>query len=444
MTISKETQELIISALMKNASLFSVVKDEITDGYFSDGACKVIFKALTIYYKKYNTLPNLPELFIAIEECWNISVGVLLDDVKATSQKLFAYPESDENFIRDKIIEFIRKVRSTNILTNLFEDLTKEENPTFESEQIVSKLSRALEVNLSSNTVFRMNDLEQVKKARLDSVGSEDQSKIIKTNLPTLNNSLMFGGWQPNTINMVCGPPGTGKSMFLINEGVCAAKQGFNVLHIFIGDMVEYDGYIRYLSCISGTPQNTLVMMTPEQQHEIVNFCNQQYNNIFDKLTVVAYPSQEITVNTLVEDISKFEKQLGIDFDMIIIDYPDNLKQEGKSLYEDGGVLYSCLERLARITSAVLLVASQVNKIYWQYEILPLEAAAESSKKQQCVDIVLGMNTTNRQSVVGSFHLAKARKGKVGTLWRFKTDYAICKISEVDEATYNAYKDTVK
>ena len=33
MTISKETQELIISALMKNASLFSVVKDEITDGY---------------------------------------------------------------------------------------------------------------------------------------------------------------------------------------------------------------------------------------------------------------------------------------------------------------------------------------------------------------------------------------------------------------------------
>ena len=36
----------------------------------------------------------------------------------------------------------------------------------------------------------------------------------------------------------------TGKTMYLINEGVNAAKQGFDVLHVFIGDMKEYDGFL--------------------------------------------------------------------------------------------------------------------------------------------------------------------------------------------------------
>ena len=54
------------------------------------------------------------------------------------------------------------------------------------------------------------------------------------------------------------------------------------------------------------------------------------------------------------------------------------------------------------------------------------------------------MNTTTRQSIVGTFHLAKARKGEVGKIWRFKTNYEVCRISEVDENTYNAYKDVTK
>lgn len=439
MQVTQETQEVIMAALLKDSSLFSMVKDEITDAYFTDLSCKVIYKALLIYYQKYGTLPKLPELLVTIEDCWHASLGIALSEIKDTCQKLFTYPETDENFIKDKITDFIRKVRTTSVLSNLVDKL--KENPNLESDEIVSNLSKSLEVQLSSNEVFMMNDIEQVKKARLSAIGSEDSSKIIKTILPTLNNNLMFKGWQPSTINMVVAPPGTGKSMFLINEGVNAAKQDFKVLHIFIGDMVEYDGFIRYLSCISGTPQNTLVMMSPEKQHEVVNFCNQQYNNIFERLFIVAYPSMSITVDTLIEDIFKFEKKLNIDFDMIVIDYPDNLIQEGKSLYEDGGSLYSNLERLARISQSVLLVASQPKQTYWQHEVLPLEAAAESSKKQQCVDIVLGMNTAARGCQVGTFHLAKARKGQVGKIWRFKTEFSACHIEETDETTYNAYKN---
>ena len=59
MTVSKDTQELIVAALLKSSYLFSICRNEMTDGYFSDPSCKVIYKALTVYYKKYQAMPDL-------------------------------------------------------------------------------------------------------------------------------------------------------------------------------------------------------------------------------------------------------------------------------------------------------------------------------------------------------------------------------------------------
>ena len=438
MNVTKQTQEVIVSALMKDSYLFSICKDEMTDGYFTDPACKIIYKALTVYYNKYSSTPSLNELLITIDDCYYPQVGVNLADVKDTCCRINEYDEPEEEFIKDKITDFLRKVRSSTALKSFIDKV--KENQNLESDMIVTELSKALEVQLSSTKVFMMNDANAVKEARMSAVGSSDNSRIIKSFIPSLNKNLMFGGYQPSTVNMIVSPPGTGKSMFLINEGVNAAKQGFKILHIFIGDMVEYDGFIRYLSCVSGTPQNNLVMMAPERQSEVVNFCNQQYDNIFERIYVLAYPSLSLTVDTMMEDVNKFEKQLGIDFDMIIVDYPDNLIQEGVSLYTDGGTLYSSLERMSRLTKSVVLVASQPQKSYWNHSIIPLEAASESSKKQMCVDIMLTMNTESRGTPFGTMLLAKARKGEVGKIIRFKTDFARCHMEEIDESTFNAIK----
>lgn len=440
MNISTETQETIIAALMKSSYLLATCKDEVSDGYFSSPSCKIIYKSLVTYYKKYQGMPRLNELLVVIDDCYYPTVGVNLSEIKDTCQRLWEYPEPDEEFIKDKITDFIRKVRSSTALKGFIDRMKVD--PNLESDTIVSDLVKVLEVQLSTTKVFMMNNANQVKEARQNSVGATDQSTVVRSFLESLNKCLMFGGFQPSTVNMIVSPPGTGKSMYLINEGVSAAKQGFDILHIFIGDMVEYDGFIRYLSCISGTPQKNLVMLPSDKQMEVVSLCNQQYNDIFSRLFVLAYPSLSITVDSLIEDIGKFEKQLGKDFGVIIIDYPDNLILEGRSLYEDGGTLYSSLEKLARLSKAVVLTASQPQKSYWNHQIIPLEAAAESSKKQQAVDIMLTMNTDTRGANFGSMLLAKARKGEVGKVFRFKTDFARCKIEEIDEGTYNAFKSS--
>ena len=588
MHVSRELQETIVSALMKNSYLLSICRSEMNEGYFSDPCCKVIYKALVTYYNKYQNMPRLNELLIIVDEVYYPTCGVNLSEVKDTCCRLDNYDEPDEVFIKNKITDFIRKIRSTNAIKSFLE--VCKNSPNLEGEEFVSDLIKALEVQLSTTRVFSMTDPDQVKEVRSASVGGSDQSKIIRTHYESLNKCLMFGGWQPSTVNMVVGPPNclvgstrimtldgnshtleemyesqkyyeiygynldsgwidvggfdkviisgytkelveveidskytitctpdhlfmmrdgryvkaselsyedslmstdsidydrkhevsrvtrvsldeevpvydivnayhsnfavalddrtgvfvhnSGKSMILINEGVNAAKQGFDVLHIFIGDMVEYDGFIRYLSCVSGTPQNSLVMMTQERQMEVVKICNQQYNDVFSRVFMLAYPSLSLTVDAMIEDINKFEKQLNKDFGMIIIDYPDNLILDGRSLYEDGGTLYSSLERLARLSQSVVLTASQPQKAYWNHSIIPLEAAAESSKKQQAVDVMLTFNTEMRGANFGTMLLAKARKGEAGKIFRIQTDFARCKLDEVDEATYNVLKSS--
>lgn len=437
-SVSVDLQEVIVSALMKDSYLFSVCKDTIKDEDFSSPSCKMIYRALQFYYNKYRNLPSLSELIVTLESVYSPASGINLSEIKDVCERIYEFDKPEENFIKEKITHFIRRSRSSEVLSNFIKDFKADSD--FSPEDTVNKLVKSLEVQLSTTKVFSMNDEEQIKEAREAAVGSIGQSSIIKSYINSLNKSLMFGGWQPSTVNMVVAPPGTGKSMYLINEGVNAAKQGFDVLHIFIGDMVEYDGFIRYLSCISGTPQNNLVMMPTSKQHDVVTFCNQQYDNIFDHLFILAYPSLALTVDSLIEDINKFERSLNKDFGMIIIDYPDNLIQSGVSLYSDGGTLYSSLERMARLTKSVVLVASQPQKAYWSSSIIPLEGAAESSKKQQCVDVMLTMNTEYRGAPFGTMLLAKARKGEVGKIFRFKTDYARARMEEIDEATFNATK----
>ena len=438
MNVTKDTQELIVASVCKDSYLFSICKDEMDESYFTDPACKVIYKALKTYYKNYSSLPRLNELLIVIEDCYYPQVGVNLVEVKDTVCRLWEIDPPDETFIKNKITDFLRKVRSTTALKD-FVDQVKN-NPTLESDSVVAKLAAALDVHLSSDKIFQFTDIDQVKEARQSSVGSIDSSRIIKSCIESLNQSLMYGGWQPGTVNMIVAPPGTGKSMYLVNEGACALKQNFDVLHILIGDLTNYDGFIRYLSCVSGTPQNSLVVLPVEKQYDVVNFCNQQYDNIFNRLYILAYPSLSVTVDTLAEDINKFERQLDKDFGMIIVDYPDNLIQEGSSLYTDGGTLYSSLEKTARLTKSVILVASQPKLTYWSSPIIPLEGASDSAKKQMCVDVMLTMNTESRGANFGTLFLAKARKGQVGKIFRFSTDFAQCKIEEINESVFNSMK----
>lgn len=438
-TSSIDAQKLIISAFLKQSPLYPQVHKEISDEYFSDPVCKMIFKAIQRHYSKYVKMPTYRDTLVSLDLVYTDRYGIPIDDVKRECEELVSGEDSDENVVRDTLQKFIVDFRIKRSFQDLVEKLKN--NPNLEyTESIHKSLVDSLNVDLSTEDVQLITP-DNFISAKIDALGGEGIPRTIKSFMPSINNSMVAGGWIQGTLNLLVGPPASGKSMWLFMEGAHAAKQGATVLHILIGDLTKFDGFARYLSVFSGLDQRTVLTMSRERIESTIRIINQQYNNALDRCHVIAYPSYALKVEDLYNNITRIERVMNVDYDMVIVDYPDNLLRPTSSMYEEGGVIYGFLEKLAKTCKTVVMVASQPKIEYWEDEIIPLKGAAESSRKQHAVDTMLTINLHARDAKFGTVFSPKSRRGVQGKRIRFKADYDRCYIEEIDEATYKEMLD---
>lgn len=431
--LTVELQDIILSGLMKDGYMLSIVKSEIKDNYFSEPVCRIIYKSLFKYYDKYNKLPTPMELTVEVDNNY-VDLGATLEDVKAKTRLLYTYPNSTEEYLFDKITEFIKIVRTNKALSKAL-DLVKSGNG-YSDEQLVGQLIDSLNISLSRSKLFKLGDSKGLQDARHSAIGDGKENALIKSCVVGINESLQYRGYVKGTLNLIVSPPGTGKSSFLVCEGSYAAQQGFNVLHVFLGDMIHYDAFIRYSANLSGLLQDEVTAMTEEQQNELVTKINNTYNSPLNRVHVLAYGAGEVTCEQLLENIKKEQEKNGIVYDEIIIDYADNLAKDNTNLYSEGGDIYDRLALFGRVNRSVMLVASQPKIGYWKDEIIPLEGAAESSKKQHIVDLMVTFNLVSRTAKLGSMFIPKVRRGTSGRIVRVATRWEQCRFSEISEEQY--------
>ena len=226
-----------------------------------------------------------------------------------------------------------------------------------------------------------------------------------------------------------------GKTMFMVNELANAAKQGYNSLHLFIGDMTEYDGLVRYLSNVSGITQDDIAGMDLEKQRGLVSNINNE-SEILSHITVKSYAASEISVEQMIEDVFKIQNDLKIHYDIIAVDYPDNLVKNQENMYESGGDIYNRLSYLARRNKCVILAGSQPKISNWNDEIIPLSGCAESSKKQHIADLIIALGRPSNDSNLLTGFLAKVRRGTMGTIFRIKTEFERARLQSISEFDY--------
>lgn len=436
-----DTQRLIISAFIKGSDLYTQVHKELSDKYFTDPCCKIIYKAISSHYSKYLSIPTYNDILVRIDSVYSDRFGVDIDEVKRVCEELLRYDDSEPIVIRDTLQNFIIDFRLKEKFQELLEEFKN--NPNMEySESVHEKLLKGLDLDLSGEVVEPIT-IDSYTAAKIDALGSDGIPATIKSFMPSINNSMVAGGWVKGTLNMIVGPPSAGKSMWLVMEGGNALKQSpdTHILHILIGDLTRFDGIARYLSVFSSLPQRQVLTMSTSRIEDTIRLINQQYENALDRCHVIAYPSYSVKAEDLVNNVMRIERQLKVDYDMIIVDYPDNLLRPQSSLYEEGGVIYGFLEKLAKETKSVVLVASQPKQEYWDAEIIPLKGAAESSRKQHCVDTMITHNLYRRDANFGSDYSPKSRRGIQGKVIRFKCDYDRCQIEEITE---NEYKELVR
>lgn len=320
------------------------------------------------------------------------------------------------------------------------------------SEDVDTLVSRIIYVSKHYGSALEAKTLTKLSIDGLYQSDEDREIKIFPSFFAPMNEYLGFGGYMPGQLVSVAGAPGRGKTTFLLNEAVNFALMGKNVLYFALADMTEEDIILKAISILSGNRlmQNIINrsgktalleeidayyydMTSPEPKKESPFFDlspaslirrdlramldDPFYSSVLSRIQVVA----DSESRPHIEDVQSTVMSLEVDPDVVIVDYDRSVKaRTDEGLYQEGEEIYEGLVSIAKPKSGkkkLVMVASQINKSYWSRAEVPLEALAESSRKQAISDIVItvGKDLSNHRVHVGAISLAKERRGRTSS-----------------------------
>ena len=430
-TVDEFNQENILSILLRDSNLFSKIRNDLYYKDFESIDYQIIYKAINNYYTRFGSLPrSADESKTAITDLvthdrdnieveniseYKVSLGKLVD--KLYSLKL---PEKN-SFKYEKVTLFIQGKKLENVIGKHIHDIV-DNKKYHDIHELSREMLNSLDLTFDDNESFNMANIDDFKRVKVEALGSIESNPIIlKSRFKVINECMNYGGYKIGDLITVAAPPGRGKTMFLINEGLEFILQDYKVLHLFVGDMKSFDGYVRYMSNISDVTQSELIKMSTDEQIALIK--KYQYSHKLHNLEIKSYPPDLFTVEQLTEDVKLIQNKTNTHFDAIIVDYPDNLLLHSDSLYERGGEIYNKLSQLGTLNKSAMFAGSQVKIAYYTEGKIGLGSLADSSKKQNCIDMMITLGSESDANDELTCFIPKNRRGRKNISFKIKTDF---------------------
>lgn len=508
-----------IKCLLMNQTLLSKFISSMKSNYFHTTSNLTIYKIIRDYYNEYQVKIPRDELPIRLESILPKSNSEdknkeLRDTCLKLIDDLYNSDEINVDSASQNMVNFISQRAGEEAINKLVLSMTNTDNSNDYKERqfnaiydCINELKKSTNVSINNNEPFNLADMARLSEIRKEALGDDENNRIIKFYIKSMNEIMQYDGVAVGSIVCVVATPGSGKSTFLINQGLCSAAQGLKVAHCFIGDMEYLDGLIRYYTCYTET-ENSKIMIankllekeiklrkralkkykegteqymfneriiiekenqlkqnqqideqleregkkkviltsrqmaqfTEEELYKLLS-TDEKFMKIAKNVDIYKYASSEITMDALKEELYTQQKQKGIHYDVIIVDYDGNLKQPADSMYESGGIIYDQAKNLAQVNHSVVFMASQPKQSFWRNELIPIEACAESSKKQMVIDMLItigrpeGVNTGIRK-----IYVPKNRRGKENEIFHAKLNGETGFMYEIFQDEYDALK----
>ncbi len=419
----EEFQKNIVSAALKDPTFLLHYDDVLLPGYLDYDYLSSI---LRIGRELTERLGEVPTKLTVVEEAKEFcnQFNLSTDDREFILNKLeevYAMEKYDLPYIQDKVLNFGRRqsLRSAvmKVITIVNSDTGKDGDPydrawqVLEDAKVIGLGTRDMGLDLYPNL------LEIPRLAATSSAGS---SRKVPTLIPTLDKKTM-GGPGRGEVWIIMGLPGRGKSAMLVNIGAGALKSGFAVVHITIGDLDKIDVAIRYAARL--TMSSCYEVITGAESYMRKAAAMAQYN---PHLNIKEYTSGSATMAHVRAYVSKLRAVEEFSPAVIIVDYPEELRQTKDDLYAAGGDNYTAMRAMAKDFDCVVWAASQVQR--WRpdhpNDVIKMDNIAESWKKPQKADGVMSWNMSYEEELVGRARLwiDKTRRAKSYYLIHMEAD----------------------
>ena len=385
-------QMKVISSLLTHKEFLQNINDVLSDEYFSNPAHKWIINEILKYYEKFHTTISMDILKVEMKKLDN---EVLKVSVKEQLREAYKADIDDLAYVQEEFSTFCKNQQLKKALLSSV-DLLK----AGDYDSIKYMIESAMKAGQDKN-------IGHEYKKDTESRYREDHRKIVPTPWPEIN-ELVQGGLGNGDLGLIFGNPGGGKSWTLVALGGFAVQMGYNVIHYTLELSEAYTGR-RYDAFFTGTPVDQL-----EKHKEHVETLTAELPG---ELIIREFPMGKTTIGTIEAHINKV-KDLGIEPDLIIIDYIDLLSTRKRNVDRKGEIddIYTSTKGLARELNIPIWSVSQVNRAGAKDDIIEGDKAAGSYDKMMITDLSMSLSRKKEDKVngTGRLHVMKNRYGMDG------------------------------
>jgi len=430
-TYGNSFQKKVIANLIYEERFLSNNYKIIKPEYFENYKYYWLVNNIIEHYKKYLNTPTYDSIIIHLSEDDTLDEKQK-ENLVSFIAKLYKIESYKTKILKDRdhIQEHVHKFCWEQNLINALRKST-EYAKSGEFEKILPEIELANNEGKEEEQGLDFDDVEH----RLN---NEVRKNVLPLPWKPLNDRI-GGGIGGGEFMAIVGAMGSGKSLIASNLGVCGRRHGYVVVLYTLELSKEYFMH-RTDVVLSRTSSDDLLKLKKENKKAYGEFIKQQFEGLpkGGKLIIKEFPSG-ITANDIKADL-KWLRAQGIDPNMFVIDYLDNMNPIGGTRgkkdwekFED--ITLECRDGIARELGISGIGLVQGNTTSIGERSLKAGSTSGGARRLHPADIVLGYgrHAEAKNNNRANLSIIKSRFGKDAITLNVLTDYNVGLIDVLDD-----------
>jgi replicative DNA helicase len=350
--------------------------------------------------------------------CWDVISDVWRKNKELARGKVFVYRAKklrDENRLEylkvvsklfknkpkapktafDELKKFVLTVEAQKTLENALDKIEKNDiEGAYKEFSLAGRKKENVETYKSSKWIEEFEERQTQRK-------KEKENPELVTRIPTGINKIdkiLNGGIQKGELGLVMATTSQGKSSLLTNFAYIAVANKYKVVY-FTFEMsikqiamrqdarwlkIDYDKFKTY-------------NFTKEEKNYIKRRLKKARKKYLNSLRIAYYPMGKPSIESLYKVLDDYYEEDKFVPDLVIIDSPDHMRsvKNQKEIRIEQKLVYQDCKALA--DDYAVWVSTHAGR-EWKKKIATSEAAGESYDKSRIADIVLTLNTPDKNS----------------------------------------------
>ena len=421
---SDDIQRGILYLSKYSKDFYLQISSLVNPEYFEYPIHANFFRAIKNYYEDYHDIPKDLHLLECIKEYKGSKEDLSdYDDELHRINTMDASCIGHNEFFLDLIEKFAQRAAMKDAITNSITLLKEDRMGDIE---VLVRDALSINRNVDLGQAYFDGVLERFERSLAENAGNK-----FSTVFDSLNQELE-GGLSSKELAMVVAPPGVGKSLYLVNQGVQALMQDKKVLYISL-EMSEDKIAQRFDSVMTLIAQSNLKSSLGLLQKRL-----ELFNEKFPKsqLMIKEFPTGLANINDIRSLLVQLHNYEDFIPDVILVDYLELLRptRDGLAEYQAQQRISEELRGLAVESDVLIWTATQTNRQGRAVKLITDSELADAYGKIRTCDYAISLNQSEEEFDDGQMrcYVMKSRNGKQRFVVPLSIDYSTLTMSESD------------